>query len=242
MIEPLQSDDALLADIAAARALPGMHIWWLGQSGFLIAASGHCILIDPYLSDSLTAKYAGTNKPHVRMTRRVVDPHRLDFVSLVTSSHNHTDHLDADTLGPILKANPDLPLLIPEANRDFVAERLGIDPSRPVGIDDGLTARFGDIEISAIAAAHDTVEHDAAGRCRFLGYVIRLGEWCIYHTGDTLRYDGMAERLRRFSIDVALLPINGQAAERKVAGNLNGAEAAQLAFDIRARLDGALPL
>lgn len=236
MIEPVQSDDVFLADVVRARALPGLHIWWLGQSGFLISTAERSVLIDPYLSDSLTAKYAGTNKPHVRMTRRVIDPSRLDFLSLATSSHNHTDHLDADTLKPILQVNPGLPLLVPEANRDFVAQRLGIDPSRPIGIDDGQTVKVEDIEISAVAAAHDTVERDAAGRCRFLGYVFQIGRWSIYHSGDTVRYDDMVDRLSRFSIDVALLPINGRASERQVAGNLSGAEAAQLARDIYARL------
>jgi L-ascorbate metabolism protein UlaG (beta-lactamase superfamily) len=47
-------------------------------------------------------------------------------------------------------------------------------------------------------------------------------------------YDGMVDRLRQWSIDVALLPINGRAPERRVAGNLTGAEAARLAKDIGA--------
>jgi L-ascorbate metabolism protein UlaG (beta-lactamase superfamily) len=46
----------------------------------------------------------------------------------------------------------------------------------------------------------------------------------------------MAERLRRFKIDIALLPINGRAPERRVAGNLNDFEAAHLAHDIGAQL------
>ena len=41
------------------------------------------------------------------MTARVIDPARLDIVDVVTSSHNHTDHLDAETLWPLLAANPD---------------------------------------------------------------------------------------------------------------------------------------
>jgi L-ascorbate metabolism protein UlaG (beta-lactamase superfamily) len=39
----------------------------------------------------------------------------------------------------------------------------------------------------------------------------------------------MVEKLRRFAIDVALLPINGRGAERGVAGNLNAREAVWLA-------------
>src|SRR5690349_17447689 len=116
MIKPALQDDAFLAEVAAAATELGWcHIWWLGQSGFLVKyKSGH-LLIDPYLSDSLTKKYAGTDKPHVRISERVIDPARLDFVNVVTSSHNHTDHLDADTLLPLIRANPDLTLVIPEA-------------------------------------------------------------------------------------------------------------------------------
>jgi L-ascorbate metabolism protein UlaG (beta-lactamase superfamily) len=29
-------------------------LWWLGLSGFLIQWQGHHLLLDPYLSDSLT--------------------------------------------------------------------------------------------------------------------------------------------------------------------------------------------
>ena len=83
MIEPALRDDAFLADVAgAAREAEGtdrFHLWWLGQSGFLVQWRGYHLLLDPYLSDSLTRKYAGTDKPHVRMTARVVDPERLAF-------------------------------------------------------------------------------------------------------------------------------------------------------------------
>src|ERR1043165_8926988 len=74
------------------------HLWWLGQSGFLLQWRGKRVLIDPYLSDSLTKKYATTDKPHTRMSERVIDPELLKNISIVSSSHNHTDHLDAETL------------------------------------------------------------------------------------------------------------------------------------------------
>ena len=47
-------------------------------------------------------------------------------------------------------------------------------------------------------------------------------------------YDDMVDTLRQWTIDVALLPINGREPERQVAGNLTGTEAARLAKDIRA--------
>jgi L-ascorbate metabolism protein UlaG (beta-lactamase superfamily) len=170
------------------------------------------------------------------MSARIVAPERLDFVHVVTSSHNHTDHLDAETLGPLLRVNPGLVLVLPEANRAFASERLGIDPSRPIGCDDGERVEVGDWTITGIAAAHEVIERDDAGRHRFLGYIVRVGPWTLYHSGDTVLYEGMAERLRPHDVDIALLPINGRAPERRVAGNLDGREAAGLAHEIGARL------
>ena len=34
--------------------------WWLGQAGFAIRHSRGTLLVDPYLSDSLAVKYAGS--------------------------------------------------------------------------------------------------------------------------------------------------------------------------------------
>jgi L-ascorbate metabolism protein UlaG (beta-lactamase superfamily) len=237
VIRAVLSHDALLADIRAAdRRDSNYRLWWLGQSGFLLQWQGVHVLLDPYLSDSLTRKYAQTDKPHVRMTELVIDPARLSFVDVVTSTHNHTDHLDAETLRPILAANPGLKLVIAEANRAFVAERLGIDSAMPIGVDDGGVADVAGIRFSGVASAHETVERDEQDRARFLGYVLQFGGWTVYHSGDTVRYPGMAEKLKPFGIDVALLPINGRAHQRRVPGNLSGREGAELAKDTGARL------
>lgn len=233
MIEPALKDDTFLADVAAARAdraADELFVWWLGQSGFLLCHRGECLLFDPYLSDSLTQKYATTDKPHVRMAARVVDPARLDFVGAVTSTHSHTDHLDAETLRPLLAAAGDGRLVAPAANRAIVEERIGAAlRDRLVLLRDGERVRVGSFEFETVPAAHESLGPE------FVGFVVTIGPFRVYHSGDTLRYDGMAERLRPFRIDVALLPINGRAPERRVAGNLNGEEAAQLAHDIGAR-------
>lgn len=237
MIQPFRADNAFLADVRQTMPDPdGFRLWWLGQSGFLVQWQGRHLLLDPYLSDSLTRKYAQTDKPHVRMTTRVVAPDRLDFIDVVTSSHNHTDHLDAETLGPLRRVNPALTLVIPEANRAFVTDRLGSDPAWPIGLDDGRSATVAGFTLTGIPAAHEALERDAAGRYKFLGYVVRFGPWTLYHSGDTMHYDGLVERLRPWQVDVALLPINGSAPERRVAGNLGGVEAATLAHAIGARM------
>ncbi len=211
-------------------------IWWLGQSGFLIQWNGICILFDPYLSDSLTRKYASTDKPHTRMSELVISPAQLDCVDIVTSSHNHTDHLDADTLLPLFAANPDIQFLIPEANRDFVTERVQRAFTFPIGLNDGEKIEIKGVSFHGVPSAHNTIERDELGRCRYMGYVASFGRWKVYHSGDTLWYDHMVELLKPFQVDVAFLPINGNVPARRVAGNLNAEEAARLGKEIGARL------
>jgi L-ascorbate metabolism protein UlaG (beta-lactamase superfamily) len=237
---PFLSDDDFLEAMNETRdAVDTVALWWLGQSGFVLDAPVGRLVFDPYLSDSLTEKYANTDKPHVRITERVVDPGRLTGVDVITSSHQHTDHLDAATIGPLLAANPNATIVVPAANLELAADRLKLPMARLTPALAGERIVAGAFEIHPVPSAHETLEVDAAGRHRFLGYVVRVVDGrsspVCYHSGDTVLWDGLAEALRSFSLDVALLPINGRAPERRVAGNLDGREAARLALSAGAR-------
>ena len=204
MKEPYLADDAFLADVEAARAEWGVHFWWLGQSGFLIGCEGRHLLVDPYLSDSLTAKYEGTETPHVRMTRRVVAPERLRFVDLVLSTHGHTDHLDGETLRAV-----GAPLVCPAGIVDLARERTGGLPLHPISVGEGID--HSGFRVFAGPAMHPgecvgyTIHTHAQGRTTRL----------IYHAGDT-EYFPLAG-----DCDVCIVPINGK------LGNMNGVEAAR---------------
>lgn len=238
MIKPFQQDAAFLADVASAvQSEPDrLHLWWLGQSGYLVYWDGAYALLDPYLSDSLTRKYANTAKPHVRMTERVIAPEHLSMARVVTSSHNHTDHLDAETIGPLLAANPALTVIASWANVAFAAERLQVAPERITGITLDRQVDVAPFRFHALQAAHNKFEQDAAGHHCFIGLIVEAGPYRIYHSGDTLRYPGLEARLRPWRVDIALLPLNGDDPARGVAGNLDGPQAAQLAHDIGAGL------
>jgi L-ascorbate metabolism protein UlaG (beta-lactamase superfamily) len=246
LIEPLLSDDAFLADIASVpRALDRVDLWWLGQSGFLLQNGDIRALIDPYLSDSLTKKYANTDKPHVRMSRRVIDPAHLTGIMVITASHGHTDHLDAETLRELRKADRQSPkpsnpsFVAPRAIESLARERWGGNVDwliNDCGTGGWETTGGGSLRMTAVPSAHEDVARTEEGLCLYLGYLFQLGGFTLYHSGDTVLYEGMVERLRPFNIDVALLPINGRAPERRVAGNLNGREAAWLAKEIGARV------
>ncbi len=236
MIKPVQQDDVFLEDVSRARSNPDqLHLWWLGQSGFLTQWQDHHLLMDPYLSDSLTKKYVSTNKPHVRMTESVIAPERLAFIDVVTSSHNHTDHLDGETLIPLWKANPSLQVIVSRANRTFAAERLQVASKKliPIRVDEKAIT-VPPFSFQAIPSAHETLEQDENGDYPHIGLIVQAGKWTIYHSGDCVPYEGLAKRLKQWQVDIALLPINGSDPGRGVAGNFTGEEAARLGKEINA--------
>lgn len=237
MKSAFQKDDTLLADIASVSADdPGLHVWWLGQSGYLLQQAGARLLVDPYLSDSLTLKYAATDKPHVRITERCTAPEKLTGIPLVLSSHQHTDHFDEATLNPLADGNANLHLVTPRGVLAQAQTRLPRPDVVWNGLDDGETVELHGWRITGVAAAHNTIERDDQGHCKFLGFIIQRGGFSIYHSGDTLLHDGLVPALKPFHCDLALVPINGNKPERRVAGNLNPAEAAKLSREIHARL------
>jgi len=228
LIKPKQKDNELLNDVKSFNNPNGFKVWWLAQSGFLIKWQEIYLLFDPYLSDSLSLKYQNTDKPHVRMSELVISPDQLDFIDIVTSSHNHTDHLDAETLMPIIHKNADLKFIIPEANRAIVADRVKCSLNFPIGLNNELSFEYKGFKITGIPAAHNSVERNEKGECKFMGFIAEFGGFSVYHSGDTLWFEGLEEILKQFKIDIAFLPINGNKPERKVAGNLSADEAAEL--------------
>lgn len=236
LIKATRKDHELVKEIDSFSGdQKNFFLWWLGQSGFLLQWNGKRVLLDPYLSDSLTNKYASTEKPHIRISERVIDPAMLKDILVVTSSHNHTDHLDAETLIPLLRINPGMSFIIPEANRDFVYERIKCNREFPIGLTEGRSVAIDEFTFHGIPAKHNEIDRDENGNCRYMGYIIKFGGYTIYHSGDTLWFDEMIDILKPFAIDVALLPINGNDESRKVAGNLDCKEAAVLAKSIGAR-------
>jgi len=204
---------------------------WLGQAGFALRTAEALLLIDPYLSDSLAVKYRGREFPHLRMMPPPVEPNALTAVDWVLCTHGHGDHMDPGTLPAIAAASPRCRFLVPRAEIGR-AEQLGLPGARTFGLDARERQPLdGRIEALAVAAAHETIETDDRGHCRYLGFVLRVGPLAIYHSGDTVPYDGLAENLASQRIELALLPVNGRDEHRRsrgVLGNMTLDEGAEL--------------
>ena len=213
-IDPVLSGEELIAEIHASKEETGMHIWWLGQSGFLVQIAGENILLDPYLSDSVTNRYAASETPYERITGLAVEPSRLSFVNVVASSHAHMDHLDPETLPYVLSG--DAAFVCAAGSEQVAADRAGRQPDAVLGIDDDAT--FGDFSIRAVPAYHE-------GAPEAVGYIVRNGAYVAYHAGDTRRVQGVAEAVAPHAADVAFVPISGR------HGVMNGTDAARLAYE-----------
>lgn len=206
-------------------------IGWLGQAGFLIRWRALQLAIDPYLSDSLAAKYRGTAFPHVRLLPPPITPDRLTSLDVVLCTHAHTDHMDPETLARIAAASPRCRFVVPRAEQQTAIAR-GVPAGRLIAINAGEQVTLAaDVSVRALPAAHEELQSDAQGNHRYLGYVLRLGHTAIYHSGDCVPFDGLAEDLAGCQVDLAILPVNGRDEARRshgILGNFTMDEAAAL--------------
>ena len=198
----------------------GVALAWLGQAGFVLRIGEAVMLVDPYLSDHLAAKYRGTRFPHVRMMPAPVSPDALPRVDLVVCTHRHGDHMDPGTLPVLAARHPACRFVVPAAERAHAAA-LGLATQRLILAEAGHALRplpDLDLVLRPVPAAHERLEQDEQGQHRFLGYGIETGGLRLYHSGDCIPYDGLADVVRALAPELALLPVNGRDAERARAG------------------------
>jgi L-ascorbate metabolism protein UlaG (beta-lactamase superfamily) len=219
--EPRKYGRDLIEDVEATDGHAPV-LWWLGQSGFIIKFHRITFYVDPCLS-------------HVEGRTRLVEaPLSAEQVingDLILCSHKHDAHMDPVALPAILKASPRARVVLPKSAADH-ANALGVPYERMTTTDSDLRVEYfkGGLyaRVYAVPSAHPELDWTPRGGYPYLGYLIRFGEFTIYHAGDCRPYEGIADRLRPYNVTAALLPISGNS-------NFEITEAAQLAEDIGAR-------
>lgn len=210
-----------------------LALWSLGQAGFALKGGSSVAYIDPYLSDSI----AGMGGPPRRFPPPL-DPATLNNALVVFATHEHADHADAATLGPLLRASPQALLVTTPQGRE-IALQAGITDTRIITPALGQLGEVGGISYTAIPAAHYRYEVDAAGRARWMGLLLHWNGVTLYHAGDTIFLPELVAALEGQPIDLALLPINGRDFAREqqdLTGNLWPGEAVELAQRLQARV------
>jgi L-ascorbate metabolism protein UlaG (beta-lactamase superfamily) len=181
---------------------------WIGHASFLLQIDGLNILTDPHLTPRASpVSFAGP--------KRVVPP-ALDFddlphIDVVVVSHNHYDHMDAETLESLAaqRGGPPRYFVGLGLERWFAArgistaDELDWWDSRKVG---GVTFTFVPVQHWSKRTLWD------ANETLWGGWMIETPRFRFFHAGDAGYSADFADIRARFApIDLAALPIGGYA-------------------------------
>jgi L-ascorbate 6-phosphate lactonase len=214
------SGNALVQEIDRTRPEKGsIAFWWMGQASYIL--KGDAVLyIDPFLTPGF-----GRQTPPLLKYEEAVN------ADLILCTHDHLDHIDPQTLPPVMAASPQAVLIVPRPHVRRVAD-LGIAPDRIVGLSHRETYTHNGVTVTALKAKHEFFEEDPVLGFPYLGYVVETNGCRFYHSGDTVPYEGLVPSLQELEPDVMFLPINGRDAKRYKSGcigNLTFQEAVDLA-------------
>ena len=200
-------------------------LWWMGQMGLTVKMRDTVLCVD----------YFAAEIPE-RQVPPPVPASGMAGIQAFLGTHNHLDHIDHESWKIWAKTCPDAKFVFPALHcREILSD--GIGEERCIGMNDGESRRIGDVTIHAVAAAHEFLNPDPeTGSYPCLQYILEGNGVRIYHAGDTLRYEGMLQKLKAYGpIDAALLPINGRDGaryRRNCIGNMTFQEAADLAGEL----------
>lgn len=172
-----------------------MKITWLGQAGLLIETDHKCIVIDPYLSDSVE-KIEPQNKRKIPVEKRFLDI-KPDIIVL---THDHLDHTDPDTLKYYLTGEKQV-LVLASENAWEKVRRLFKGNNNYVQFNRHTEWTEDGIWFCAVKAEHSD-EHA-------VGILMKAEGKMYYFTGDTLYSTEIFEDIPE-NIDYVFLPVNGK--------------------------------
>lgn len=217
----VKSGADLLREMAETEA-DTPALWWLGQSGFAIKYFSIVFYVDPCLA---------TPRGRTRIAEAPLAGEQVHNADLILCTHRHEGHMNSGTLPHILQASRRARVVLPKSNAGH-AFAIGIPYERMTTTDADLRVEYFKEglygRVYSVPSAHPELEYTPLGGYPHLGYLLRFGETTLYHAGDGVPYAGLAERLKPYNVQVALLPINGN-------GNFDITQAAQLAEDIGTR-------
>lgn len=202
-------------------------LWWLGQSGYAIKSGNTFIYIDLYLSERLTEKYRDAPNPHIRITPAPFKGNQIEKADYFISTHKHTDHMDFLTLLPALKNCPNAKYILPKAHVPYALEN-GFPKERLIAAKAESPISCGDITVIPLPASHESLDYSEESGYPHMSYIIKTQNHTLFHSGDTVPYNGLIEYLKKYRVQTALLPVNGRDKRRHsygTPGNCTGQEA-----------------
>jgi N-acyl-phosphatidylethanolamine-hydrolysing phospholipase D len=219
---------------AAALHQPDTNpsVTWIGHATMLVRLAGKNLLFDPVFSDRVSPlSFAGPK----RVPLLPIDIPELPRIDVVMVSHNHYDHLDAESVKRLAAMPQGSPLFLVPLGLKAWFQNLGIarveelDWWQQAG-DDALKFTFVPVQHWSRRALLD------ANQTLWGGWVVQGEGLKLMHAGDTgysRDFATIGERLGPF--DMAFIPIGAYAPRwfMKVM-HLDPAEAVQVREDLRA--------
>ena len=182
-----------------------LGLFFLGQEGFIFKFRDRYVLMDGYLTGPLKA-------PGIVWGRNFeapIKPEELDFVDLVLCSHDHMDHTDPHTLKKLAEVNTKAKFIIPAFFKENVV-RYGVAEERIIAAKDGEAISLPELDLTVlpVASAHEELRQNENGDYEAMGYRFDFDGITVYHCGDSLVYEGQAEKVGH--VDICMLPVNGR--------------------------------
>lgn len=172
----------------------GVSMRFLGHSTVRIELAGRVVLTDPVLT--------GRVGP-LRRVSAPPTPGDHAGVDVVLLSHLHADHLHLPSLRLLRGAR----IVVPRGAGEWL-RRKGISCVDELGPGEELAD--GELRVTGVEAAHSGhrwgPRSTRGPQARAMGHLLETADVCVYASGDTDLFDGMADLPRP---DVALLPVWG---------------------------------
>jgi L-ascorbate metabolism protein UlaG (beta-lactamase superfamily) len=232
--------DALLKEIENSRPGPGeAWLWYLGQHGFVVNLGGLVFYIDTILND-----LKDREGKSLREYPPPFAPDAVNRADYILCTHNHSDHLNLETLVPLARAKPASRFVVPRPWTGMLRDA-GIDEGRILGAAEGEELKLGPVSIIPTPAVHtrhiqDEPERGEGNGAPCLGYILKAGDLKVYHAGDTWAAPSLVRSLKAAGpLNIAIFPINGTDWERTgngFIGNMGPLDAVKLAQAIPADL------
>jgi L-ascorbate metabolism protein UlaG (beta-lactamase superfamily) len=207
-------------------------ITWIGHSTFLIQFLNKNILVDPIFGN-MSFLFKRILPPGITLKN-------LPKIDYVLISHNHSDHMELKSLIYIRDKNPDMVMLVPEGNYDFL---------KKYGFKNIVERRWWENFNVQVDSFKIIFTFLPAVHWSFGGIFNRnkslWGSWMlecdnfytIYFAGDTAYSDHFKVISEKFkNIDLALLPIGPCNIRRWVKNShLNSEESLKAFIDLKAK-------
>jgi len=206
-----------------------LRIEHLGQSGLKINHDSQCILVDPYLSNSVEILDSSDLKRQIPIPYK---PENLTNINWILISHEHIDHCDPHTIPILSKVNPNAKFIGPYLVRNIL-KKWNINESNIINLMDNEIDLGNDLSITPVPCSHPKLEFSEDGFPRTVGWIIDNKKSRIYIAGDTSVSQQLINFLKKLpKIDLAILPVNEDnffRRRRGIIGNMSIREAFELA-------------